>query len=319
MRYYFAPMEGITGYIYRNAHHKFYPGVDKYFTPFLVPNQNRRFSYREMQDIMPEHNNQIHLVPQILTNQADAFIWTALELKQLGYDEVNLNLGCPSGTVVSKRKGSGFLAFRDELDQFLDKVCSELEMKISIKTRIGKDSPKEFYELIEIFNKYHLEELIIHPRIQKDYYKNTPNLEVFGDALAISGNPVCYNGDLFTVQDYENFVEQFPDIHTIMLGRGLLMNPGLLNGIETHTVLGKVSFRQFHDTIYHGYLETISGGKNVLFKMKELWFYMGRMFTNPDKYLKKIKKSEKLTDYEIAVSNLFREQDLIEHITSISL
>ena len=178
MRYYFAPMEGITGYIYRNAHHTLFPGIDKYFSPFLVPNQNHRFSYREMQDIMPEHNNQIQLVPQILTNQADAFIWTALELKQLGYEEVNLNLGCPSGTVVSKNKGSGFLALRDELDLFLDQVCSELQMKISIKTRIGKDSPDEFDELLRIFNKYPLEELIIHPRIQKDYYKNTPNTDV---------------------------------------------------------------------------------------------------------------------------------------------
>lgn len=311
MRYYFAPMEGITGYIYRNAHHTLFPGIDKYFSPFLVPNHNHRFSYREMQDIMPEHNNQIQLVPQILTNQADAFIWTALELKQLGYEEVNLNLGCPSGTVVSKNKGSGFLALRDELDLFLDQVCSELQMKISIKTRIGKDSPDEFYELLRIFNKYPLEELIIHPRIQKDYYKNTPNTEVFGDALATSCNPVCYNGDIFTAADYDRFIGKFPGIQAMMLGRGLLMNPSLLNGMEDHRLLSKDIFREFHDMIYHGYQDTISGGRNVLFKMKELWFYMGRMFTNPEKYLKKIKKAEKLIDYEIAVSNLFREQEIV--------
>ena len=110
MEFYFAPMEGITGYIYRNAHQKFFPGMDKYFTPFLSPNENRALNPKEKKDILREHNIDLYVTPQILTNRADFFLRAARELKEeYGYEEVNLNLGCPSGTVVSKGKGAGFL------------------------------------------------------------------------------------------------------------------------------------------------------------------------------------------------------------------
>ena len=182
MKYYLAPMEGITGYIYRNAYEKFFHNIDKYFTPFIVPNQSRSLKTKELRDILPENNQGMNIVPQILTNDSEGFIVTAKKLKQLGYNEVNLNLGCPAGTVVSKNRGSGFLALRDELDRFLEEIYKIEDMKISIKTRIGKDTPEEFYKLIEIYNKYPLEELIIHPRTREDFYGNTPNLEVFKDA-----------------------------------------------------------------------------------------------------------------------------------------
>ncbi|MEQ8199412.1 MAG: tRNA-dihydrouridine synthase family protein, partial [Clostridiaceae bacterium] len=197
MKYYLAPMEGITGYIYRNSYEKFFCNIDKYFTPFIVPNRSRSLKTKELRDILPENNKDINnIVPQILTNDSEGFIATAKKLQQLGYKEINLNLGCPSGTVVSKNRGSGFLAQREELDVFLDEIFKMDHMKISIKTRIGKDSPEEFYELIKIYNKYPLEELIIHPRTRNDFYGNKPNLEVFKDALSLSTNPVCYNGDI---------------------------------------------------------------------------------------------------------------------------
>ena len=169
MKYYLAPMEGITGYIYRNAYEKFFHNIDKYFTPFIVPNQSRSLKTKELRDILPENNQGMNIVPQILTNDSEGFIVTAKKLKQLGYNEVNLNLGCPAGTVVSKNRGSGFLALRDELDRFLEEIYKIEDMKISIKTRIGKDTPEEFYKLIEIYNKYPLEELIIHPRTREDF------------------------------------------------------------------------------------------------------------------------------------------------------
>lgn len=311
MRYYFAPMEGITGYIYRNAHAAHYAQIDKYFTPFIVPNQNRRFSSRELNDILPDHNQGLSVIPQILTNRADDFIWAAKEIAHLGYKEINLNLGCPSGTVVSKKKGSGFLAEQEKLNLFLETIFSELSIKISIKTRIGKDSPDEFYELIKIFNRYPLAELIIHPRIQKDFYKNQPNLEVFRDALSLSSNPVCYNGDIFTTHDYEKFITSYPEVNMVMLGRGLVGNPGLINQIRHGTPLDKQMLKEFHDSVYRGYQETLSGERNVLFRMKELWFYMLSMFTDNNKYGKKIRKAESLANYETTVSNLFREQEIV--------
>lgn len=314
MTCYFAPMEGITGYIFRNAHHSVFHNTDKYFTPFIVPNQNRRFTHKELNDVLPGHNQGMALVPQILSNKADDFIWAAMELKGLGYEEVNLNLGCPSGTVVSKNRGSGFLGMQKELDEFLDRIFTKLacETEISVKTRIGKDSPEEFYQLIELFNKYPLKELIIHPRIQKDYYKNHPNLEVFGDAVSISKNPVCYNGDIFSVGDYEAFRQRFPQVEHIMLGRGMIANPRLADEIFGSAMLNKAELKRFHDAVYHGYQEVISGDRNVLFKMKELWFYMLCIFSESRKYGKRIKKAERQGEYEAAVDSLFAEQEIVE-------
>ena len=196
MKYYLAPMEGITGHIYRNAYAKYFDNIDKYFTPFIVPNQSTSLKTKELRDMLPENNEGLYIVPQILTNDAEGFITTAKKLQQLGYDEINLNLGCPAGTVVSKNRGSGFLSQRDELDSFLDEIFKINDMKISVKTRIGKDSPDEFYELIKIYNKYPMEELIIHPRTRQDFYGNTPNLDVFKDAISLSENTLCYNGEL---------------------------------------------------------------------------------------------------------------------------
>jgi tRNA-dihydrouridine synthase len=311
MKFYFAPLEGLTGYVYRNAHHTYFHNVDKYFSPFICANQSESFKTREFNDILPENNQGLVLIPQILSNQAEDFIHTSKKLKQLGYQEVNLNLGCPSGTVVSKHRGSGFLAKKAELDHFLDAIFSASITDISVKTRIGKDTPEEFYELIEIFNKYPMKELIIHPRIQKDYYKNKPNLGIFKDALQLSKNPVCYNGDIFTALRYQEFTSEFPGVDTLMLGRGLLTNPGLIDHITNEEILDKEILRSFHDRIYEDYRRVLYGDRNVLFKMKELWFYLIRIFSDHDKYAKKIKKSERLRDYEEAVSALFREQSIV--------
>lgn len=349
MKYYFAPMEGITGYVYRNAHHKYFSGIGQYFTPFITPNQTRKLTPRELHDVLPEHNREIPVVPQILTNKAEDFIWAAGRLGELGYREVNLNLGCPSGTVVSKNRGSGFLAFPVGLDKFLGAVSRELcrmDMKLSVKTRIGKNGPEEFGDLLRIFNCYPLEKLIIHPRVQTDFYKNHPNLETFLMAAEESVNPVCYNGDLFSVRDVQEFTARFPNVEALMFGRGALTNPALpemleLAGdaeeaedirqemagqpggeiIQARTgqpargtnqaktaqppVLDKTRLKAFHDEVLAGYREAIPGDKNVMFKMKELWFYLGDAFEDSAKPVKKIKKAQRLEDYQAEVERLF--------------
>jgi len=318
MKYYLAPMEGITVHLFRNSYEKFFNNIDKYFTPFLVPNKSESFKTREFRDVLPENNKGMNVVPQILTNDSEGFITTSKKLQQLGYTEVNLNLGCPSGTVVSKNRGSGFLAKREELDRFLEDIFKIDNMKISIKTRIGKDSPEEFYELIKIYNRYPIEELIIHPRVQKDFYGNTPNLEVFKDALALSTNPVCYNGDIFTAEDHNNLIKAFPEenaftkVKAIMLGRGIVANPGLMNLIKNNTTIDKTVLKAFHDEILNNYIELFKEDKNALFRMKELWGYMIYIFSDNKKYAKKIKKAQKVSDYKDAVLSLFEEQEIIE-------
>ncbi len=305
MNYYLAPLESVTTYIFRNAYHRYFLPLDKYFTPFIVPHPNKKFNTREKKELSTEHNHGLYVVPQLLTNKAEDFIMTAKEIENMGYKEINLNLGCPSGTVVAKGKGSGFLAYPEELDRFLDNIYSKLDMKISIKTRIGKTSPDEFYRLIEIYNKYPLEELIVHPRLQTDFYKNKPNLQIFKEAVEMSRHSLCYNGDIYTVEDFQKFSEHFPTVEKIMCGRGAVANPSLFDAIANGKKLDINTLKKFHDDIYMDYQEISSGERNVLFKMKELWSYLIQSFDHAEKYMKKIKKSEKLLAYEKSVSDLF--------------
>lgn len=311
MKFYFAPLEGVAGYVYRNAHHMFFGGMDKYFSPFIHANLSDSFKTRDIRDILPEHNRGLFIVPQLLTNKADEFIHTAKRIRTLGYEEINLNLGCPSGTVVSKYRGAGFLAKKEELNRFLDEIYSKTDMKISIKTRIGKDDPDEFYELIEIFNQYPVYELIIHPRTQKDFYNNKPNMKIFKDALAFSKNPVCYNGDLKSVNDFHKFFKDYPQVDTVMAGRGLLTNPGLVQEVKYGRKPDKKTLKDFHDKILDDYRQVLSGDHNVLFKMKELWSYMIHLFADSESYEKEIKKSKRLLAYVNIVDSLFQNLDLI--------
>lgn len=308
VKYYMAPLESVTTWIYRQAHAKIYGRLDKYFIPFLEPHEKRDFKTRELQEILPEHNENIYAVPQILTNRSEGFIKLAKALKDWGYEEVNLNLGCPSKTVVTKGKGSGFLAKPEELERFLTEIFDALsgEVKISVKTRIGKEDPEEFPALLELFNKYPMEELIIHPRVQKDGYGNVPRLELYELAEKQSVNPLCYNGDLYTREQIRNFAERFPGTERLMFGRGFLRDPGLLynEGKDPKDIYEK--FWAFHDLVYEGYQERNMGDRNVLFKMKELWSYQVYQFSEPERLFKTFKKVQDCNEYEQMIRNLRR-------------
>lgn len=308
VKYYMAPLESVTTWIYRQAHAKIYGRLDKYFIPFLEPHEKRDFKTRELQEILPEHNENIYAVPQILTNRSEGFIKLAKALKDWGYEEVNLNLGCPSKTVVTKGKGSGFLAKPEELERFLTEIFDSLsgEVKISVKTRIGKEDPEEFPALLKLFNKYPMEELIIHPRVQKDGYGNVPRLELYELAEKQSVNPLCYNGDLYTREQIRNFAERFPGTERLMFGRGFLRDPGLLynEGKDSKDIFEK--FWAFHDLVYEGYQERNMGDRNVLFKMKELWSYQVYQFSEPERLFKTFKKVQDCNEYEQMIRNLRR-------------
>ena len=309
MKIYLAPLEGITNYVYRRALFTCFDGFDKYFIPFIRAKQNLNLSGREKKDLLPENNEGMYAVPQILTKKAEDFIRTVELLSEYGYQEVNLNLGCPSKTVVTKGCGAGFLDRPEELERFLDEIFAKCNIQISVKTRLGMDDASGFPELMKLYNKFPMKELIIHPRVQKDFYKNTPNLEMFAEAFAKSTNPVCYNGDIFCVEDYQKVCERFPELDAVMSGRGTLTNPALAREIRGGQALTKAELRKFHDLVYHTYRAEVSGDRNVLFKMKELWFYMGPLFANNKKYMKKIKKSEKCAVYESAVAELFASEE----------
>ncbi len=296
---YFAPMEGITTVTYRSVFRRHFSGVDRYFTPFLVANQNHRFKKRERQEVLPLQD---HVVPQVLANSAEDFIWAVEELAAWGYEEVNLNLGCPAATVVTKGKGAGLLADLDKLEHFFDAVfaCRDLP-NISIKTRIGMTDPKEADLLTELFANYPFSEVIIHPRLREEFYGNTPHLEVFGMMKEQLSCPVCYNGDLCTPEDVQAFFEQFPDVDTVMIGRGLLANPALAREIGGAASLKREELMDFLQDLQERYQEILSGDRDVLFKLKELWFYIGRLFPDQERKLRDVKRAKKISEYETAV------------------
>lgn len=319
MRYYLAPMEGITGHIYRNALEKYFPGTDRYFTPFIAPDQNRVLRTKELRDVLPENNRVGEVIPQILTNNPAHFGAAAQALQELGYQEVNLNLGCPSGTVVSKKRGSGFLAYPEELDRFLEQIFDENQnIRISVKTRIGRDDEEEAWGLMDIYRKYPLSELIIHPRTQKDFYRGQPRMEIFSQILsgfpprrhAADQLPICYNGNLLTEQDYRQFTQQFLEVNAVMLGRGVISNPGLIMTLKTGKRTDRQTLRDFHDEILEGYRQIFGNDGNALHRMKEMWIYLAHLFASPEKYMKKIRKARSLAEYSCVVDALFREQEL---------
>lgn len=334
MKFYLAPLEGVTGYIFRNALEEYFPGTDRYFTPFIVPDQKHALRKRELRDVLPENNQVKELVPQILTSDPVRFVETAKALAEYGYEEVNLNLGCPFGTVVAGGRGAGMLADVEKLDCFLDQIFRDTDLHISVKTRIGIERPEEGYTLMKIYNQYPISEVIIHPRTRKEYYKGEPHLDVFSELLAMSQHPVCYNGNLFTVRDYEQFRARFPQVERVMIGRGVLADPGLMqrlksfehaqktgedsgrkeNGMEQPRSeiyrTGKQELRAFHDTIFRQYREIFDEDKNAIFHMKELWSYLVHSFEGSEPYAKKLRKTSSLNEYRCEVGNLFRACDL---------
>ncbi len=310
MKLYMAPMEGVTTYIFRRAYHNHYRPMDKYFIPFFVPHLQKKFTSKEKNELDLEHNKGMNVIPQILTSNADDFIRLARNIAELGYEEINLNLGCPSKTVASKGRGSAFLGEPDKLDRFLEKIYDELsDIKISIKTRIGKDDSDEWEDLLAIYEKYPIKELIIHPRVQADYYKNIPQWDKMRYAKEKSKHFLCYNGDIFTLEAYKKWREQFSDIDCIMLGRGLIANPVLGEEIERGEDIFDIErFQKFHDELYGEYKEVLSGDRNVLFRMKELWAYFRLSFPDEKKLWKKIQKCERCTVYESIVREFFAKR-----------
>ena len=300
---YIAPLEGITGYIFRNAYHDIYGYGGKYYAPFISPSENCPMTPRERKDITPENNSSINLVPQILTCRSDCFIEACRELKDMGYGEVNLNLGCPSGTVCAKGKGAGFLPETTALRKFLDDIYSYAEedgLKISIKTRLGYYAPEEFYDLVEIFNAFPVSELIVHPRIRSDFYKGEPRREFYAYALEHARCPLVYNGNIYTPEDYADLARTFgtpPD--TVMLGRGLICDPSLIDKLQGRAEeTDFVKFRKLHDTLYHEYQKVMSPDINVLYRMKELWTYWRTLFDGKEREIKRLLKAKKYAEYE---------------------
>jgi len=304
VKVYFAPLEGITTYTYRTTHARCFGGCDAYYAPFVTPSDNEKIGRKNVRDILPEHNAGVPLKVQVLTNRADSFLKFVEKIKPLGYDEVNINLGCPSPTVIKKGRGAGFLSDPAGLCRFFDVICQNSAVKISVKTRTGYTDSREMDGLMEIYNRYPLSRLIIHPRTKKDFYNGLPDQEVFRRALGQASCPVCYNGNVYTVEDYENIIEEFPTIEGVMIGRGAVKNPALFREIHGGKPLATEELIAFSKLLSEQYLQVLESETFTLHKLKEVWTYMMQNFPEEKKVAKAIKKANTLSDFIHALSYL---------------
>ena len=311
MTIYFAPLEGVTDVIYRRTHAACFSGVDKYFIPFVSPTHHLVFTPKEKRAVSPAENAGYHAVPQILSKVPEQFLWAARELHDLGYQEVNLNLGCPSGTITGKGKGSGMLRDLDHLEAFLDEIFANTPMNISIKTRIGFDDEAEWEVVWALLSRYPASEFIIHPRTRTQFYKGTPYREAYARALQSASAPMVYNGDLFTADDCRQVMEKFPQTSALMLGRGLLAYPTLAQEIQGGSKLTRETLRDFHDRLYDAYLR--NDPKNVaLIRMRVVMNHLACCFVEPKKVLKAIRKAQNDAAYLQAVEKLFSEYEMCD-------
>ena len=301
MRYYFAPMEGLTDSIYRRTHHKYFSGVDRYYMPFLSPTIHRTLTHREDRELPMADSVPFQAVPQILTKVAEDFLWAARVCRDRGYDEVNLNAGCPSGTVVSKGKGSGMLRDLGHLDRFLDEIFQSSALPVSVKTRLGLEDPEEFGKILDIYNKYPIRELTIHPRVRKQFYNGTVDMEMFQYAAQHSKNPLCYNGDLTSMKQIQAIAEQYPAVEAVMIGRGLVADPGLLCGGTDARQL-----EAFMNELLEIYTVEFGGARNAMFRLKENWGLLHPRFEGVDKLWKKLRKTTDLEEYKAITAEIFR-------------
>ena len=301
MNYYFAPLEGLTDSIYRRLHNKYFPGLDRYYMPFLSPTVHRCLTHKEDRELPLADSVPFTAIPQILTKDKDAFLWAAQVCLDRGYGEVNLNIGCPSGTVVSKGKGAGMLRDPETLDAFLEAVFADAPLPVSVKTRLGVESEEEFPRLMEIFNKYPIRELTVHPRVRKDFYNSPVREESFRYALETSKVPLCYNGDLCSKADIASFREKYPTVEAVMIGRGLIADPGMLTGSGTSVEV----LEQFHDALLEEYTESFGGARNAMFRLKENWSYLLPRFEGSEKLGKRLRKATDLSEYRAVTAEIF--------------
>ena len=310
MRYYFAPLEGVTDSIYRRLHHKHFSGVDRYYMPFLSPTIHRSLTHKEDRELPLADSVDFTAVPQILTKVPEDFLWAAQVCADRGYQEVNLNVGCPSGTVVSKGKGSGMLRSPEELDRFFDSVFSASPLPISVKTRLGLERPEEFPALLDVFNRYPITELTIHPRVRKDFYKEPVREEWFQYAYENSKIPLCYNGNLCTKAQMEAVAARYPKAEALMIGRALIGDPGLLS--ENGTT--REALKAFHDDLMEEYIVAFGSARNAMFRLKENWGFLHLRFENTEKLWKKLRKTTDIDEYRSITNEIFHTLPLAEEL-----
>jgi tRNA-dihydrouridine synthase len=294
-------MEGLTDSVYRRLHHTYFPGVDRYYMPFISPTVHRSLTPREARELPRADSEAFVAIPQIMTKVPEDFLWAAVQCAELGYGEVNLNLGCPSGTVVAKGKGSGMLADPESLDRFLDGIFTAAPLPVSVKSRLGLTDPQEFPRLLEVYNRYPIAELTLHPRVRKAFYSGSVDMEMFDYCVTNSKNPLCYNGDICSLEDAARIGEKYPQVGSIMIGRGLIGDPGMLTpGGTTPDAL-----EEMFNEMLEAYMTLFGGSRNAMFRLKEHWGMLIHRFEGSEKLGKRLRKTTDVDEYRAITREIF--------------
>lgn len=312
-RYDLAPLDGITKLVFRRVWGRYFGGADRCFIPFFSPTPQHILTPRDRRELEPPDGAGLPQVPQVMTCRAEDFLWAAETVRDLGYSEVNLNLGCPSGTVTAKGKGAGFLAKPEELDRFFDRVFARAPLPVSVKTRLGIQSPEEFRHLLEIYNRYPIACLTIHPRVQKEKYRGAVHRDVFAAALAESRNPVCYNGDLRTLAECRDFEAAFSQAEAVMIGRGAVADPALLRKLRGGPAASREELQSFTAALYREYQAFYGQVGPASQRMKEVWFYLIHLFDGGERYGGRMRRSRGPAEYERIEGEIFRDLPLRDH------
>ena len=307
-----SPLQGFTDFRFRNAQNKLFGGIDTFYSPYIRLNGKMIIKPSYERDLLPENNCDLEVIPQVITNDADEFLFVANYVRALGYKELNWNLGCPYPMVTKSGMGSGMISNPNKINRVLERAHSESDIIISMKMRLGYDTTEEILDVLPVLDKYPIKNIAIHARIGKQLYKGGVHLDAFQQCIDNTKHKLYYNGDITSVAKFHEMQQRFPSIDHWMIGRGLIADPFLPTMIKNNTheyPENKIDlFSAFHDTLYAIYSESLSGSTHILLKMYHLWEYFSTTFNDPHKVLKKIKKAQSIRNYEAAVAEIFRNE-----------
>jgi tRNA-dihydrouridine synthase len=305
-----SPLQGFTDFRFRNAQNKIFGGIDTFYAPYIRLNGKLVIKAAYQRDLLPENNSELEVIPQIITNDADEFLFVSKYVQELGYKELNWNLGCPYPMVTKCGMGSGLISNTEKINQILHKVHNESDILVSMKMRLGYDTTEEILDVFPILEKYPVKNVAIHARIGKQLYKGGVHLDAFQACVDNTNLKLYYNGDITTVAKFKEMQVRFPTVDHWMIGRGLIADPFLPSMIKNDSFeypKNKMElFSTFHDTLYEGYSESLSGSTHILLKMHHLWEYFSVIFSNPHKVAKNIKKAKSIRNYEQTVKEIIK-------------
>jgi tRNA-dihydrouridine synthase B len=308
-----SPLQGFTDFRFRNAFHKYFGGIDTFYAPYIRMNGKLVIKSSYKRDLKIENNDTLEVIPQIMTNSDEEFLFVVKYIQELGYNELNWNLGCPYPMVTKKGMGSGLICNPEKIDHILKRVHNETDITVSMKMRMGYETPKEIQDVFPVLDKYPLKNIAIHARIGKQLYKGGVDLESFQQCIDNTKHKLYYNGDITSVAGFKEMQERFPNIDHWMIGRGLIADPFLPKMIKDNTTNYPENsmeiFKNFHDTIFEQYKEFLSGPTPIRMKMLGFWEYFAQSFDNPQKVYKKIKKASNIQKYQVTVTEILAHKE----------